>query len=377
LLPPSAPACLCPPRAKDCEDCIINSTLQYSRTGPKPYYHGYKGGEYSVPMSTWPVCIGKCAAGKCEINPVAATCCREDEEAYPLEDEYEEYHRDDMQEYQERDDDYYERVGVTARTQARAQSDESDGKPKPKTTVKKSANGKKYRKRYSTTKHTTSKYGKDSDKYSAKDGKDSEKHYDGSKYGKESEKHYSESKYRKHAVKEYEPKEKEDEYFSGKHSAKKEPKPEPKKEEDEYFSGKHSAKKETKPEPKKEEPKKHDKEDETIVKGDKPYEYKYKPGRKDTPKSDEDKHKEEDEKQDKEEEPKKVVKKEEPEKEDEKPSKDDDGDFFGGKEDFFGGKHDGKSGDDRRPSPDYFGEQHGHANEMAGVRLNYSMQKAM
>lgn len=32
------------------------------------------------------MCIGRCSAGSCLIQPKAATCCREDEEAYPLEE---------------------------------------------------------------------------------------------------------------------------------------------------------------------------------------------------------------------------------------------------------------------------------------------------
>mgnify|MGYP001810297718 FL=1 len=58
---------------------------------------GYKGGDdygyggYGGPSHpNWPNCVGKCTGtGKCVMNPASATCCREDEEAYPFEsDEY-------------------------------------------------------------------------------------------------------------------------------------------------------------------------------------------------------------------------------------------------------------------------------------------------
>lgn len=91
------------PWAKDCDGCTMTSTLKYSRTGPNPYTKGYSG-YGAVPLDTWPECVGKCSNGACNMNPIAATCCREDEEAYPLEEDEEEGDDEEGEEEEEEGD---------------------------------------------------------------------------------------------------------------------------------------------------------------------------------------------------------------------------------------------------------------------------------
>lgn len=98
-------------RSKDCEGCILGSTtLKYSRTHTNPY-----GGSYNkdgTPATQWPVCVGHCKSGSCEMAPTGPICCREDEDALP--EEYES--TEELYESDKIDPDYYPLAAKVARS---------------------------------------------------------------------------------------------------------------------------------------------------------------------------------------------------------------------------------------------------------------------
>lgn len=184
-------------RAKDCETCISDSALKYTRT--LPMGKGSKGsgsygyGSYGHDEPNWPNCVGKCnGAGKCALNPTAATCCREDEEAYPLVDE-DEYSGDGGYYYGSGEDSGVYHVAtaqamtVPVNVAASARGEEEE----PQASTYRSSSSSKKRSRRSSkkrryTKKSTSHNDDDDDKYS----KHEEKHS-----GDEDTKETKESKY--------------------------------------------------------------------------------------------------------------------------------------------------------------------------------------